>query len=326
MQIDITLSSLQSVVKLTLFKIPHFDNQILLLSTRQFPNDVTTLLTYGPFRRSHQCSNFGNERFHSLTGAEVGRHDRPLSVYKQLDYVRCQWTFESHHKIRDIIDVCGGTLDQRGGRTTIKVQIYLTYAQVTPWNVIPTRPYSANTTISLTVPSQLFTNKTPPTPVKKIVNSAYNASLKLVSVAEEDGLQIIFETSLNDSRRWYFVDEWRSYHSEVRTKFGGLFDLKLLQSSRPGRRAIYQPNSSSVILQMWQILAKTKLDDYSGEYLLELVQCELLFGEFCTDIRKVTFRFQIEKEKNGNGYMPGIVVGTVQSEPSKREYKIGKSM
>ena len=313
-------------MKLTLFKIPHVDNHILLLSTRQFPNDVTTLLTFWPSRRSHQCSNFVDESFHSLTGAEVGRHDRPLSVYKQLDYVRCQWTFESHHKIRDIIDVCGGTLDQKGGLTTIKVPIYLTYAHVSPWDVIPGRPYSANTTVSLTVPSHLFTNRTLPTPVKKIVNSTYNASLKLVSVAEEDGLQIIFETSLNDSRRWYFVDVWRSNHSEVRTKFGGLFDLKLLQSSRPERSARYQPNQSSIILQMWQISAKTKLDDYSGEYLLELVQCEVLFGEFCTDTRKIKFRFQIEKEKNGNGYMPGIVVGTIQSEPSKREYEIGKFM
>jgi hypothetical protein len=302
--------SLDSVVKLSLSHILHFDNQIPLISTAPFPEDVTSLLTYIPARNNHKCSNLQIEGFHSLSGTKGGRNDRPLSVYTQLNYITCQWRFESYHKIRDLTDVCGATLNHEGGETTINVPIYLTYAHVVPWGVIPSRAYSVSTTVNLAVPSHLFTSTTPPTAVENIVNTSQNASLHVLSVTVENRqLKVILETILNSSRDEYFSHD----DPLIQAEYEGVFSVRLVQTTPPGNKA----------RQMWEVTSLTELADYSGKYTLELSRCELLYRITCSFVNRVTFQFQIERNENGDGYMPGLIVTTVQHGSDNKQYTIG---
>lgn len=290
-------SSSQDIVSLTLSRIPHFENQLPLLSTTPFPEDVTPMLTHRPSRRHHQCSSLAVGEFHSLTGADGSWQADPLALYKHLDKISCQWTFTSHHRLRDIMEVCGGTIHKEAGPENVfvvSVPIYLTYVIFGPSFALPGRVYSANTTANL----RLSLPAGPPpllSPLQAVHNSSHNASLEVGSVGVRNSLlEVVLQTSLNAEGRVFSLS-----NSFASAESGLSLALELLQTSPPR-----QP-----LVQLWKMTARAILSDYSGTYSIELVNCVMPaeYQSYCVPQGKTSFRFQIERRSTGRGYLVGVV-------------------
>lgn len=294
-------SSFQDYVSLTLSRIPHFDNVLPLLSTVPFPQDVTPLLTHRPSRQHHQCSSLAVGEFHSLTGADGSwQLDDSLALYKHLDKISCQWTFTSHHRLQDLLDVCGGTIAENAGPGnlfTVSIPLYLRYVSFGSNSAVPdpAHAFSASTTATLQL---RLPTVTPPlrSPLKGVHNSPHNASLEVVSVGVRNNqLEVLLQTSLNaDGRVFALSNSFASADSGISLA------LDLLQTSSPR-----QP-----VVQLWKISARSILSDYSGTYCIKLVNCVLhpQYRGYCwPQGGKVDFKFQIEKISTGSGYLAGVV-------------------
>ena len=287
----------QDMVSLTLSKIPHRDNLLPLLSTTPFPDDVTPLLTHRPSRRDHQCSNLAVGEFHSLTGAVGSWQVDPLVLYKlHLDKISCQWTFVSHHRLQDLIDVCRGTIIKEDGAETtftVNVPIYLTYVSFGLDSATPGRALSTSTTASLRLSLPPASSR-PLSPLREVHNSPHNASLQVVSMGLRNNmLEVLVQTSLNSKDRVFSLS-----NSFANAESGVSLELELLQTSSP-----QQP-----VVQLWKVSAKGVLSDYSGTYEIILVNCVVQYHSYCVGpLEKTSFQFQIERKTSGSGYMIGVV-------------------
>ena len=238
--------------------------------------------------------------FHSLTGADGSwQVDDSLALYKHLDKISCQWTFTSHHRLQDLLDVCGGTIAEKAGPGnlfTVSIPLYLSYVSFGTNFAVPdpARAYSASTTATL----QLSLPTVPPplrSPLQGVHNYSHNASLEVVSVGVRNNqLQVLLQTSLNADGRVFTLS-----NSFASAESGISLALDLLQTSSPR-----QP-----VVQLWKMSARSILSDYSGSYHVELVNCVMhpQYRSYCVPQGKVDFQFQIEKISTGSGYLAGVV-------------------
>ena len=235
--------------------------------------------------------------FHSLTGADGSWQANPLALYKHLDKISCQWTFTSHHRLRDLVDVCSGTITREEGNVfTASLPIYLKYVFFVPSFALPdsTPVYSANTTASL----RFSLPVAPPhlrSPLLRLHNSSHNASLEVVSLGVKNKLlEVVLQTSLNAKGRVLSLT-----NSFASAESGISLAMELLQTSSPQKP----------VVQLWKVTARGILSDYSGTYHIELVNCVVhpQYRSYCVPQGKVNFGFQIERKSNGSGYLVGVV-------------------
>ncbi len=263
--------------------------------------------------------------FHSLTGADGSwQVDDSLALYKHLDKISCQWTFISHHRLQDLLDVCGGTIAEKAGPGnlfTVSIPLYLRYVFFGTNSAVPDpeRAYSGNTTVpdpvgaysgNTTATLELSLPTVPPplrSPLQRVHNSSHNASLEVVSVGVRNNqLEVLLRTSLSADGRVFTLS-----NSFASAESGTLLALDLLQTSSPR-----QP-----VVQLWKVSARSILSDYSGTYRVELVKCVMhpQYRSYCVPQGKVDFQFQIEKISTGSGYLAGVVpdiaLGSTSSGP-----------
>ena len=269
-----------------------------MVSTRPLPEDITPLLGHIPTRRNYPCSSFAVGELHSLRGVKGGWDSGPPSTSEDFSRLHCWWTFESYHSIRDLVEVCGGSLVESDGMFTLKLPLYLTYVMFTQFTANQVGVLSAEATADIKFVMPTIKRLT--SPVQYIRDTEKNVTIEMVSISSNYNLlEVIFRVSMNvtDSR---LVENLQAEKSQAFHELNlSIIDLELLQTS-----PVTNP-----FIQLWKMSSR-QLKDYSGLYNIQLLECKLWYQSsrsFCLPNGKVSFQFQLEKNETQDGYMVAIV-------------------
>jgi hypothetical protein len=277
-------------------QMPHRDGMLPVISTNEIGSLESTL---GAAHGAHQhpCSNL--QLGQMLLQSEGGGESELSPLYNSLDVETCIWNFEQVYSMEQLVDVCGGSMNSDGYASGGGQQSFL--STVVPLHV-----------------AYVFSSGTAEEPWTALTQSVQlEFSFAYSTVAFSDGIDAIdgeFSGRLyplkviireSDQRLQVELRTIAEFRGHFRT--GGVKVLANPGDTRPvanlgfSLEMLQDASSFDEPEQRFVMLSDYAVQDYAGDYEIELIPCTVLpsqvFEDYvgdCTPREPITFVLPIE--------------------------------
>ncbi|KAF2363062.1 VWFC domain [Trinorchestia longiramus] len=282
--------------------VDHVAGMIPLVSTLPIHN-VRYLLTEKLLRDHHACSNLHTgAAFMETSPDDVEetyvhqwdtsvRQDVAVSLYRHLDLKACQWRFEAWFTMKQLVDQCGGAItsdlqneSEQQSLLSVRVPIHVSYVTAA---VLPPGWTSIDTTHELSLSfyydtelwRQTFTG-----------HPSLSAKMHVTHRALDESNRLVIEFTTVSKFRGQFVE----FHPLLRDARSAV----LPPSTRPSRLVLELLWSSATFnasTQKWRARTTTSLQDYTGEYAVELIPCTVSSEQSYSDLNTTSSSLQSDQ-------------------------------
>ncbi|KAK3859680.1 hypothetical protein Pcinc_034224 [Petrolisthes cinctipes] len=264
-----------------LVEIPHQDGMVPLLSTLPVHN-VRHLLTEQLYRMHHTCSNlhlgqgFMAEEPQHLSHLpsdpnhlhQLSKENKTEDLYHHLDLSRCVWTFNAWFTLSQLAETCGGQVISHfkvssGGQSflTVRVPLYVSYVTATAPPGWSSRDHRTELSVSLYYNTLLWHAGLTTTP-------SLTAKIQVTRLSLDEVGRLVVDLRTFAKFRGQFV----LHHPGLEQVTSRLVAPDQLNFSL-SLQLLWTAPTWDGPEQVWRATSNYTLQDYTGQYTLELIPC-----------------------------------------------------